>query len=507
VSLQVAFRADASVSIGTGHVMRCLTLARALVGRGHRCRFICRDLPGNQAARIRAEGHDLTLLPAPAPGFRPDPDAPAHAAWAGLPWQEDARETLVAAAGAGLLVVDHYAFDAQWEAAVRPQGARLVVLDDLADRPHLADVILDQNLGRRAADYDGLVPSGADRLIGPRHALLRPEFAALRPAALAGRAARGFRLERVLVSMGGIDLANATCRVLSALADRPGLELTVVMGGNAPALAEVQALAHSLSVPARVLVDTPDMAALMAEADLAIGAGGSTTWERCALGLPSLVAVLADNQAEAAAALEAAGAAIALGRPEAADFPDRLDRDLTRAARPEALAALSAAAAAITDGAGTDRVATALDHPLRLRPATMADAPAIWHWRSALPSGQLRTGANPPLADHLRWFEAALSDPRRSLFVAGDPAIAHLRLDDLNDGQARVSILLVPAARGKGLAPRLLAVLADIARARGLATLTAEVHSGNAASLGLFRAAGYRPAGVRDGFQTFTLAL
>jgi UDP-2,4-diacetamido-2,4,6-trideoxy-beta-L-altropyranose hydrolase len=507
VSLSVVFRADASVAIGTGHVMRCLTLAQALSGRGHQCRFVCRDLPGHLGARVVASGFGLSLLPAPAQGFSPPADGPAHAAWAGVPWAQDAGETRAAAGDADVLIVDHYAFDARWEAAARPAGARLVVLDDLADRSHDASLLLDQNFGRRAADYDGLLPAGAERLIGPRYALLRPEFAALRPVALAARAARGFRLAHVLVSMGGIDLPNATEKVLDVLSARSDLQVTVVLGRAAPALAAVQAKAAALPNPARVLVDVADMASLMADADLAIGAAGGTAWERCALGLPSLLAVLADNQAAATAALDRAGAAVDLGRVGAAGFAGHLSVALDRAGEPGALAAMSGAAAAVTDGKGAARVAMAVERPLALRRATMADAEAIWQWRRALPPEHFRAGPTPALQDHLAWFAKALADPNRRLLVAGDPAEAHLRFDIGDDASASVSIILAPQARGRGLAVRLLSLLSDEARAQGHGRLTAEVHETNAASLSAFEAAGYASTGTSGGFRRLTCTL
>jgi UDP-2,4-diacetamido-2,4,6-trideoxy-beta-L-altropyranose hydrolase len=507
VSLRVVFRTDASLQIGTGHVMRCLTLAKVLGQRGHRCRFVCRDLTGHLAARIAEAGFEVTLLPAPVGGFTPGMDEPAHAAWAAVPFAKDAAETRAAAREADWLVLDHYAFDQRGEEAARPAGAKLMVIDDLADRLHVADLLLDQNFGRRAADYDGLLPSGAERLIGPRHALLRPAFAARRAVVLAERAARGFRLSDVLVSMGGVDLPNATSRVLAVLAKRPDLSVTVVMGAGAPALGQVRAEAAAMPTPARVLVDVTDMAALMAGADLAIGAAGGTAWERCALGLPSLMAVLADNQAAAAVALDAAGVAIDLGRPEAPDFADRLVAALIRVDDPATMAALSVASARVADGRGADRVADALEHPLALRPATLADAGPIWYWRAALPAKQFRAGPTPPLSAHLDWFQRALADPHRRLYAVGTPAIAHLRLDLAAGGSASVSILLDPTVRGRGMALRLLALLAVLARLDGLSVLTAEVHPSNAASRALFQAAGYAQGPASDGFETFFLCL
>lgn len=495
--MRVAFRADASLTIGTGHVMRCLTLARALRGRGHDCRFICRDLPGGLGAQVSAE-FPLTLLPAPDGPAPVGP--PAHAAWAGVSWEPDAAETRAAAGDADWLVVDHYGFDARWQKAARPEGARVMVLDDLADRPHACALLLDQNLGRDGADYDTLLPGHAERLIGPRYALLRPEFAAARPAALARR---GGPLRHLLIAPGGVDAGNVSGLCLTALAAMPlpeGFQVTVALGPTAPHLAALRAMA--LPFPCTVLAGA-DMAALMTDADLCIGAAGGSAWERCALGLPTLQLVLADNQRTGAAALAEAGAVLPLGAPDDG-LPDRLRAALVALSSPAGLAALSRAAACITDGRGAARVVDALETPLALRPATMADAEPVWHWRAALPATHFRAGPNPPLADHLRWWAKALATPDRLMLMAGTHA--HLRLDRTGD-TATVSILLAPDARGRGLGLRLLALLDPLARHHGLHRLTAEAALDNPASCALFRAAGYADAGATDGFHRFTRPL
>jgi UDP-2,4-diacetamido-2,4,6-trideoxy-beta-L-altropyranose hydrolase len=495
--MKVAFRADASLTIGTGHVMRCLTLARELAARGHECRFLCRDLPGGLGALVAAE-FPLALLRAPD---GPAPDGPpAHAAWAGVSWQRDAAETRTAAGVADWLVVDHYAFDARWQRAARPAGARVMVLDDLADRPHDCDLLLDQNLGRDGADYDAMLPDHAERLIGPRYALLRPEFAAARPAALARR---GGPLRHLLIAPGGVDAGNVTGLCLTALATLPlpdGFRVTVALGPTAPHLAALRAMA--LPFACTVLAGA-DMAALMSDADLCIGAAGGSAWERCALGLPTLQLVLAENQRTGAEALAIAGAALPLGTPDEG-LPQRLATAFVTLADPAQRAAIAKAAARITDGRGAARVADALECPLALRAATLADAEAVWHWRAALPAAHFRAGPNPPLADHLRWWAKALHSPDRLLLMAG--TLAHLRLDRTGDS-ATVSILLAPKARGRGLGLRLLALLEPMARHHGLRHLTAEAAADNPASVALFRAAGYADTGLAQGFHHFTRPL
>jgi len=351
--MKIVFRTDASLTIGTGHVMRCLALARALAVREHTCHFICRNLPGN-LARLVGKEFSLTLLPAPSGAAPCAP--PNHAAWAEVEWAKDAEETRAAVDEADWLILDHYAFDARWERNACPTGARIMVIDDLADRPHECDLLLDQNLGREATDYDGLVSAVCTRLIGPHYALLRSEFRDARKASLSRREAES-QIHHILVSMGGMDMNDATSRVLRALAlsDLPSeVRITVVMGSNALALERVRELAAQMPLETEVLVDVRDMARLMSEADLAIGAAGSTTWERCTVGLPSIVIELADNQAGIAQTMTQAGAALDPGDVRAADFACRLGATLNEAK--DRLSSMAKMASAICDGEGIERV-------------------------------------------------------------------------------------------------------------------------------------------------------
>lgn len=294
--MNITFRTDASIEIGTGHVMRCLTLARALRGAGADCKFITRAHLGNMANRIASEGFELSVLPAPTGPVALGP--PSHAHWAGLDWTQDAAETRAVLTGAtGLLVVDHYAFDARWHRAVVLTGTRLMVIDDLADRPHACDLLLDQNLGRKYSDYDGLVPDECTRLIGPQFALLRQEFQQLR---LVGSTRhRGSSVSRILVTMGGIDSRNNVRDVLEALCLCElsiGVQVTVVMGANAPYLGQIQARLHLFPFGVEVLVDVDDMAQLMTRCDLAITASGMITYELACMGIPMLLLPVSDIQ-------------------------------------------------------------------------------------------------------------------------------------------------------------------------------------------------------------------
>lgn len=366
--MQVAFRVDASLQMGSGHVMRCLTLADALIAQGAQCRFISRQLAGNLIASIEQRGFAVTVLPAPVHSAvkvqRNENDSALrnrHADWLGIDWQTDATQTSadLASQQPDWLVVDHYALDQQWESALGPFAQKLMVIDDLADRPHQCDMLLDQNLGRKPNDYARLVPAYCQLLTGPHYALLRPEFAALRAYSLHRRKLP--QLKELLITMGGVDQHDATSQVLQALqscALPPDCRITVVMGAQAPWLERVEAQAQRMPWVTEVLVNISDMAQRMANSDLAIGAAGSTSWERCCLGLPTLMVVLADNQRAIARALQGVGAAKILESTTLA--PNSYRAIAGYVADTCALQSMSVAAARIVDGLGADRLVSSL---------------------------------------------------------------------------------------------------------------------------------------------------
>ncbi|WP_312255271.1 UDP-2,4-diacetamido-2,4,6-trideoxy-beta-L-altropyranose hydrolase [Stutzerimonas nitrititolerans] len=353
MGLKVCFRADASLQIGTGHVMRCLTLADALRELGAECRFICREHPGNLIELIRSKGYVVYGLPCLATRDA-GASSPAHAAWLGSSQLDDAAASVACLAewSVDWLIVDHYALDARWEELLQPRCRQLMVIDDLADRPHRCDLLLDQTLGRVTADYSALVPAHCELLCGSRFAMLRPEFAGLRDYSLQRRAHAP--LQHLLITMGGVDKDNATGLVLDALRDSPlpaECRITVVMGGTAPWLATVREQAKDMPWLTTVRVGVSDMARLMADSDLAIGAAGATSWERCCLGLPAIMLILASNQRMVARGLELAGAVRILHSIE------QLDKQLPRHLHelincPAHMSGMSRNASAVVDGSG-----------------------------------------------------------------------------------------------------------------------------------------------------------
>jgi UDP-2,4-diacetamido-2,4,6-trideoxy-beta-L-altropyranose hydrolase len=321
-------RADASPAVGGGHVMRCLSLADGLAAAGWRCVFA---VAGDTRATVPAlAGREIVDLADPL-----DPGVLMRA----LP------------GGADLLVTDHYGIGASYEAACRGWARRILVVDDLANRYHDCDVLLDQTLGRQKADYTRLVPKHVRLLLGPRYAVLRPEFTNMRKRSLEARASR--RPGRIVVSAGLTDPFNVTGLLLDAVAGL-SLAVDVVIGSICPHLASIRTAARRSG--ATVHIDCENMAALMADADIALGAPGTTSWERCCLGLPSLLVVLIDNQRINAAALAEAGAAMVLGE-RVSLAPGHVAAALARLKDDTAaLAEMSRRAAAICDGLGVDSV-------------------------------------------------------------------------------------------------------------------------------------------------------
>jgi UDP-2,4-diacetamido-2,4,6-trideoxy-beta-L-altropyranose hydrolase len=289
--------------------MRCLAVANTLRERGASCYFICRDLPGNLSQYIASQSFDVEVLARPEPSSERQSELclgsgrAGYEAWLGTDWVNDQTASRAAVATwlpggvADWLVVDHYALDFRWEKAMSPAYQHLMVIDDLADRRHECDALIDQNIGRTPNDYLAWVNPDCTLLMGPSYALLRPEFPTIRRRSLDHRANRTIR--KLLISMGGIDKDNATGAVIAGLSycDLPqDIEILVVMGEQAPWLEQVRAKVAALPFFATTLTAVSDMASLMAEADIAIGAAGTTTWERCCLGLPSIVIGTAENQ-------------------------------------------------------------------------------------------------------------------------------------------------------------------------------------------------------------------
>jgi UDP-2,4-diacetamido-2,4,6-trideoxy-beta-L-altropyranose hydrolase len=511
---RVAIRADASSGLGNGHVMRCLGLAEALLARGAQVFLLSRELPQPLERHALALGVRVLPLPpltgsAVEPAGVPlaPPDRSSTVDLLNIDEEDDARACLAAldeAGGANRLVVDHYGLSERFERAMRAGVPWIGVIDDLADRPHDCEVLLDQNLPDDvSARYASLVSSECTLLLGPRHALVREEFLKARrsPEPRAGA------VREIVVSMGGMDLADMTSRALEGLAsiDLEGVTITVIAGAGNPHLGSLAQACDSLD-GARLIVEPDNMAELVAQADLAIGAAGTSTWERCLLGLPSILLSAADNQLRVGEALAAAGGALYLGKHPSADAIATAVAALL--ADEDRLRLMGLAARACMTGARGCRASEfvmrvmAGQEPYCLRPLAPADESMVLEWRNSLPVRQwMLRDSLIPAEEHHSWFQWALNsdDVLPWVFEADSKSSGLLYLGDV-DWVARTcqwGFYMAPEGpRGVGEVMCRLG-LAEAFRGAKLRTIQAEVIVTNDRSLLLHDRLGFRRTGVR----------
>ena len=303
--MKAIFRVDASLKMGTGHVMRCLTLAQVLNENGANVEFICRKHEGSLIGKILSSGfvvHELKVFEEAKVDNKL-----VHSHWLGATQQEDADECIdvLSSEGVDWLIVDHYALDEDWHCSLKPCYRKLMVIDDLADKIFDCDVLLNQNLGAQIEDYKKKIPDNCELLLGCNYALLRSEFSDLRGRALEKRK-NTIAINNILITMGGNDNENITYDILQQLNGK--YNITVVLGGSPVHKDMIINYAKGKNI--KVIIDADNIAELMFETDLAIGAGGSTSWERCCLGLPTLLYITAENQRMVAENLEKKGAVV-----------------------------------------------------------------------------------------------------------------------------------------------------------------------------------------------------
>lgn len=496
---KVLVRVDASRRIGGGHVMRCLTLADELAGHGCAVTFVCAQISEVLARRVERSGHRLVRI-------EPEDELLLETAqWDSAILSDEAqlRDSARTAAAAGTvdwIVCDHYRLDRRWLDQAGP-GAKRLVLDDLANRPMACDILVDQTLGRSREDYAPWVSADCTLLAGAQFALLRPEFAASRSAALKRRHKAG-KVERVLVSLGATDIDGVTRdAVVSLLEAGVDCSIDVVLSSGAPSLESVLTLAER-EPRVTVHVDSQNMAGLMASADLAVGAPGTSSWERCCLGLPAVTLQLADNQSLVSRSLAEAGATVAVGRAE--ELGAAVKRLTTDG---EVRARMVAAAASIVDGEGARRVADAMlgteraDSAIRLRLAEPDDSETLWLWRNdPLMRAMAKTQEPIPWPEHATWFERLQAGGNTRIYIAeaGADQAAMVRFDRVEEG-ALVSINVNPALRGRSIGKAVLASACQQYSERyPVAGFVAEVKIDNAASRRIFEAAGFHSLGVSE---------
>jgi len=503
--MKVVIRADASIKIGAGHVMRCLTLADALKKHTNvEVIFVCREQPGQLREVISKRGYEVISLPEKKKNYDPEISAPAHAKWLGVSWKQDIEDTLVAIGKEKVdwLIVDHYAIDYRWHQSAKTICNKLMVIDDLADRKYDCDILLDQTYGRNPETYHSLVKEGCQLLVGAKYTLLVDDFFRLRYQALEKRKKIN-KINRILVSLGSMDPDNLTSIILRGLNQAiweyyPDVD--VVLGSHAPHLQSVinESKQHKLNI--NVHVDVSNMAELMLYSDLAIGTGGTTSWERCCLGLPTIILQLADNQKEVIRGLIQTGAVRYISGKNIAE------EIVTECAELQSNIAelhnLSDQSFKVVNGIGAHMAAIRLlpektyyGKDVAIRYVNQSDGDLIYKWQTD-PKTRLYSDnpALPEYEEHILWLENKLNDHTCFIFMmehANEPAgVVRLDYNDESNDSCFyvVSIYIAPEFYRKGIGS---IALNYISRIFDSVDLHAKIHDKNIASQQLFLSAGY----------------
>ena len=481
--MKLLIRTDASVSIGTGHVMRCLALAQAWQNQGGHAIFLMSETMPAVAARLRAEG------------------MPVIAARFSVGSVEDATNTADVAIEnrADWVVVDGYRFGAEFQQAIKNSGRKLLFIDDNGHAEHYsADLVLNQNVHGKEAFY--VHRSAQTRvLLGPTYALLRREF--LRWGVWSREIPP--RPRKMLVSLGGSDPQNITQRVIGAMQQiaGEGLQIIVIAGGSNPHVEELSRYIVSSPLDIQLISNSTNMAELMAAVDFAISGAGSTCWEICLMGLPAIIIDLAPNHTLLARQLHSIGAAVHL--PIETVDPDTLSQQITCLLNsPALLRSLSARARELVDGNGSARVVALIKHEIRLRPTAQSDCRLLWDWAND-PQVRSMSFSTESISwdQHVKWFKSQLANPSARLYVASDHTdhpIGQIRYQ-LTGDRAALSLNLGHEFRGMGYGKTMLLLATEeLFRHSQVRTIDAFVKPSNAPSLRLFEAAGFRSLGMQD---------
>jgi UDP-2,4-diacetamido-2,4,6-trideoxy-beta-L-altropyranose hydrolase len=463
--------------------------------------FVCREHDGHLCALVEERGFNVHRLLASNAAPQAE-NTPAHTTWLGAAWQEDSEQTRAAIESAGVkpdwLIVDHYAIDRRWESALRESVGRIMVIDDLADRYHDCDLLLDQNLvAQMHTRYANKVPTACGLLLGPEYALLQPIYAELHDRI----PPREGPIQRILIFFGGADGDNLTGRTLAAFLrlDRPDIEVDVVIAVGSPYTDAIrqQAVGHG---NIHLHSGLPTLAPLMTKADLAIGAGGATSWERLCLGLPTLVVTLAENQCPIADGLSQLGLIRWLGHQDAVDgatIAQELDKLIQRGLDAD----WSLRCLAAVDGNGISRVRTALtvreDTPLQARHARLTDEALLLEWANDPTTRRNAFSHEPiPAATHRCWFRDRLRnlDGSRLYIIETTDGVPLGQVRFERSGQAwEVHYALAPSFRGRGLGRPLLDAAMQKLRADNMrgALIFGQVKGGNQPSRKVFESLGF----------------
>lgn len=475
----ILFRTDGNAVIGTGHVMRCLALAQVAQECGHTPVFLGENLSETLVKRLAQENVDLRTLTS----------APYGSA--------DLEETLDVAKSlqTNVIVIDGYGFHATYQTALRNAGCTLLFIDDYGHcDAYDAQFVLNQNISSTEEMYKTRTNDSV-LLLGTRYGLLRKEFRDW-SMSMDRRVQQGKPL-RIVLTFGGADPENATGTVLRALQGLgSSVEATVIVGGCNPHKAEIESVTTSLGFPVQMIVNTAEMPRLMAEADLAICAGGSSCYELAYMRLPMVTVVLAENQRPVAAALEQRGCSINMGdlrdlRPEAV-----CQALQTIINHPEQLMKMVDACNDLVDGYGAERVLMRfLGQKVRLRDAGLSDARMLWDWANDTETRKASFSSEEiPWETHRAWYEKIIHDPNHYFWIAVDgneASVGSIRFA-LQGNEATLSISIAPHSRGQGFGAEIvMTATKKLLAMSDVRMIHAYVKPENTASSKLFRKTGF----------------
>ena len=503
--MHVVIRVDASYEIGAGHVMRCVTLANSLRENGTDVYFVSRSYLGNLNHYIAENGFMVRCLHLPEACNEED-GLNVYQRWLSVSQDYDAEETIKAIddLNVGLLVIDHYALDKEWEVKVGEHVNKIMVIDDMLNRPHCCDFLLNQNYGYSDNDYVSMVSPDTIKLLGPKYALLRPSFVEARNK----KKSRKFgSINKVFVSFGGADPDNMTGLVLDAFnnVSIKDISVDVVIGEQNQHKDTIRACINERS-NAQLYVQVDNIADLMAASDLAFGAGGITTWERMSVGLPSITVTVADNQVLLSKALDKDGYIKWLGDSIKINKEDVVAALYEMIDSPQLLLEQSRKCKELVDGKGAGRIAKLLTagpdvQSLKIRSAESADCLLYWCWAN---DHEVRQNAFNQKAisweGHQQWFSENInnSDVMLLLIESGSCPIGQVRLVQ-NGEYYKISYSLAKQWRGMGMGKIILMMAIEHIEKSEPCVLVAEVKETNLVSKKIFERLGFDMVEFKDG--------
>lgn len=503
---KAVIRVDSSYILGSGHVMRCLTLADELRAKNFSITFICRDLPGNLIKYIGEREYAVHVLHRPSFEVTTDIHAEninqAYLSYLGVPQHEDAKESklFLRDIHPDLLIVDHYALDKNWEQEIRLYVRKILVIDDLANREHVCDLLLDQSYCRKKKSYRGLVPQACTMMVGLEYALIRSEFLRWRSVSLKRR--RSFKLRTLVICMGGSDPKSFSKEVLLELSNCElpvDLKVKVVLGFQTKNFESIKQIVNTLPFNVELIKGSDNIASIFTYADIAIGSAGITTWERCCLGLPSITISMADNQQFIIDEIDKRGISKKIDNiGELKGALEIIIRDYVK---------ISLLSTLIINPTSTQDVIHLIHNKegtknVEFMAATSEDCEFLYSTQTQEIRRYSLNTVVPSYKEHSVWFEDKLNDNNAIILILvhSDEKVGFLRLDGITQSLIEISIAILPPFSGIGIAKRAIRQLVVRLAHRNF---KARVHQENIPSKKLFIGQGFYLSRISGSFGEY----